>query len=241
MRSVHQELRVLSLVAARVQLLNANKPLTRENEFSEIINTEEGHTVMNSRYKTRIRASKLVCRFLCNILFYHLLIPRSQTDVEMTLRTGERVIGRARGSRGRATNIELNNSLSGPVDTIRVIGQEELTNAERAQYKLLVRILQGDIHLPGISPFIDVIWFTDEKKILNRGECSMGRRQLDDTPGLDHLNLSQYEVVVAMCSTAEDSALVVVHGESFFVSDVFITLMTFLSLSLHLRISRPPW
>lgn len=130
----------------------------------------------------------------------------------MTLRTGERVIARAGGSKGRATNIKFNTSLSGPVDTIRVIGREELTNAERAQYELLVRILQGDIRLPGTSPFIDVIWFTDEKKILNRGECSMSRYQLDGTPGLDHVNPSQYEVVVAMCSTTEDSGLVIVHG-----------------------------
>lgn len=55
-----QELRVLSLAGSRVQLLNLNKPLIRENDFSEIISTEEGHTVMNSRYNTRIRQSKQV-------------------------------------------------------------------------------------------------------------------------------------------------------------------------------------
>lgn len=228
-------------MAARVQLLNASKPLTRENEFSEIVSTAEGHIVMNSRYKSRIRASELVCHFHTqgrvpsHSDFWY------QTDVEMTLKTGERVVGRTDGSRGRATNLKFNKTFSEPVETIRVIGREELTNAERAQYRLLVRILQGDVRLPGISPFIDVLWFTDEQKTVVRADCSMNRRQLG-LAGLDSLNASQYEVVAAMCSSAEDDALVIVHGWSSVVMPALIAELRFSSLPFFaLCIPRPSW
>jgi hypothetical protein len=89
-----------------------------------------------------------------------------------------------------------------------VIGREERTNAEQAQYRFLFFSLTGPRHTP---PFVNIIWFPGNVPgIMGEGKidlsCSKASHVLKD------LNDSQKEIVQAMVSTASRDSLVIAHG-----------------------------
>lgn len=115
---------------------------------------------------------------------------------------GDEFIGSARGAKGKTTNIRFTGkTLSGALQSVRVIGRQELTNPEKARDQLILDILQGKTTLRN-SLFIRKLWFPSSRDRL----ASLAPYQELSFPGL---NASQVKVASAMISP---SALVVVHG-----------------------------
>ena len=90
-----------------------------------------------------------------------------------------------------------------------MIGREERTNAEQAQYRFLLHSLTVTRHPP---LFVDIIWFPNNTQGINRSE------QLADLPWVQSfqfsrsINNSQREVLRAMVSTDPQDSLVIAHG-----------------------------
>jgi hypothetical protein len=92
-----------------------------------------------------------------------------------------------------------------------VVGCEERTNAEQAQYRLLLHSLTVVRHAP---VFVNFIWFPESIQSLEYDEdidlsiltCN------ESSHDLENLNDSQREIVRAMASTALRDSLVIVHG-----------------------------
>jgi hypothetical protein len=99
-----------------------------------------------------------------------------------------------------------------------VIGREERTNAEQAQYRFLLHSLTAARHTP---PFVNTIWFTgNAQEIESDGEIDLSCGLSSQV--LKILNDSQQEVVRAMVSTAPRDLLVVAHGMRAFLQLSFI-------------------
>ena len=94
------------------------------------------------------------------------------------------------------------------VSHIRVIGREERTNAEQAQYRLLLRSLSVTRHTP---PFVNLIWFpgNTQDPMRSGGISSLCGRSPQI---LEALNDSQKGIVRAMVSTDPRDSLVIAHG-----------------------------
>ena len=96
----------------------------------------------------------------------------------------------------------------GDVSRNRVIGREQRTNSEQAQYRFSVSSLTSPFKVP---LFVNIIWFSknnqagdrDEKADLSRDHASRA---------LQPLNSSQKEVVAGMISTTPCDSLVIAHG-----------------------------
>lgn len=98
--------------------------------------------------------------------------------------------------------------LKGEVSRIRVIGREERTNAEQAQYRFLLHSLTSARHTP---PFVNIIWCPgNAQEIESDGEIDLSCGQSSQV--LKDLNDSQRDVVRAMVSTAPRDLLVIAHG-----------------------------
>jgi hypothetical protein len=98
--------------------------------------------------------------------------------------------------------------LSGDVSHIRVMGREERTNAEQAQYRLLSFSLTITRRPP---PFVDIVWFPGNTQVIERDEesiLSCGQ----SIQILENLNNSQRAIVRAMVSTTPQDSLVIAHG-----------------------------
>jgi hypothetical protein len=89
-----------------------------------------------------------------------------------------------------------------------VIGREERTNAEQAQYRFLLRSLTVARRTP---PFVDIVWFPRNTQVIGRDEESiLSRGQSNQI--LENLNDSQRAIVRAMVSTTPQDSLVIAHG-----------------------------
>lgn len=89
-----------------------------------------------------------------------------------------------------------------------MIGREERTNAEQAQYRFLLHSLTTARHTP---PFVNIIWFPgNAQEIESDGEIDLSCGRSSQV--LKNLNDSQREVVRAMVSTAPRDLLVIAHG-----------------------------
>jgi hypothetical protein len=109
---------------------------------------------------------------------------------------------------GRLSSAAPERRFSADVSRIRVIGREEPTNSEQAQYNFLVLSLTSPRKVP---LFVNIIWFP---KNTQAGGCD---EKVDLSCGhafrvLQPLNDSQREVVVAMISIAPCDSLVIAHG-----------------------------
>src|SRR5260221_4658988 len=98
--------------------------------------------------------------------------------------------------------------LRADVSHIRVIGREERTNAEQAQYRLLLSSLSATRHTP---PFVNLVWFP------RNAQGSMHAGGISPSCGrspqiLKKLNDSQKGIVRAMVSTDPQDSLVIAHG-----------------------------
>ena len=80
--------------------------------------------------------------------------------VVMTDIHGREYIGSAHAVKGKQTTIRMNDNRRdiGVLSTIRVLGREEPTNAEKAHDELLFLLLTGQKNLR-TSPFVRTIWF----------------------------------------------------------------------------------
>ena len=83
-----------------------------------------------------------------------------QTSVIMTDTFGRECTGRADGANGRVTDIKFDRgqSLLGGLAAVRVVGKEELTNAERARDEFLLLTLRGELQVTD-AKFIRFLWF----------------------------------------------------------------------------------
>jgi len=100
--------------------------------------------------------------------------------------------------------------LKANVSHIRVIGREEPTNAERAQYRLLIRSLSATQHTP---PFVSLIWFPGSAQgSMRDGEITSSWGRGRSSQILESLNDSQKRIVRAMVSTEPQDSLVIAHG-----------------------------
>jgi hypothetical protein len=115
---------------------------------------------------------------------------------------------RAKGRYSTAT-AERPFNLETGVSNIRVIGREERTNSERAQYRFLRHSLTTTRHPPR---FVDVIWFPRNMQGIKRDGEIADLSWIQSPQFLRNLNNSQREVLRAMVSTAPRDSLVIAHG-----------------------------
>jgi hypothetical protein len=113
-----------------------------------------------------------------------------------------------KGAKGRCSSAMTKRPLRADVSHIRVVGREERTNAERAQYRLLLRLLS----VPHPTPqFVNLIWFPGKTHGPGRsGEISSSCSRSPQI--LESLNDSQKGIVRAMVSTDPQDSLVIAHG-----------------------------
>ncbi|KAI0002119.1 P-loop containing nucleoside triphosphate hydrolase protein, partial [Russula compacta] len=176
-------------LASRATRLDLLKPRIRENDFSAIQTESDGMmTVHNARFKTRIRSS---------------------TQVQVQLKNGDIIDAKIKGSQGRRSSAVPGKSLKGDdISRIRVIGREERTPAEQAQYYFLLSSLTATRRIP---LFVDVIWFPGKtQEIVRDEEINLSNNYAYRI--LENLNNSQRGVVDAMLSTATRNSLVIAHG-----------------------------
>src|SRR5579863_10030578 len=113
-----------------------------------------------------------------------------------------------KGAKGRCSSATTERPLRGDISHIRVIGREERTNAEQAQYRLLLRSLTAARSPP---PFVNIIWFPrNTKGIKGNREPNLLWQQSSQI--LKDLNDSQKGIVCAMVSVTPQDSLVIAHG-----------------------------
>ena len=130
------------------------------------------------------------------------------------------------GANGRHSSAVAERAFREGISRIRVIGREERTNAEQAQYRFLLFSLTTARDVP---LFVNIVWFPDNTRAAECGEeidlsCDHASRILVK------LNHSQSKVVAAMVSWVPRDSLVIAHGilHSFF--DSYPTILTALRL-----------
>jgi hypothetical protein len=123
-------------------------------------------------------------------------------------------------SKGRFSTAKTNRhlNLKAGVSTIRVIGREERTNSEQAQYRFLLHSLTTTRHPP---QFVDIIWFPRNTQGINRDGEIADLPWAQSIQFLRNLNNSQGEVLRAMVSTAPRDSLVIAHGIPVFLQRSF--------------------
>lgn len=113
--------------------------------------------------------------------------------------------GSACHAEGRSTTVRtFHNIGSKSIKSVRVIGKEELTLAERARDDFVLSLLQG-VSDPHESEFIDMVWFPKQYMLPSK------RDKIVDAPRIGTMNDSQSNVVHAM-TNAESYPIVIVHG-----------------------------
>ena len=140
----------------------------------------------------------------------HTVLISFQKHLEFCLKNGDVVDGTIKGTKGRSSSAMTERPLRADVSHIRVIGREERTNAEQAQYRLLLRFLSDERDIP---LFVNLIWFPGNTQGSMRdgtinSSCGRGR-----SPQISaSLNDSQKRIVRAMVSTDPQDSLVIAHG-----------------------------
>ena len=131
-------------------------------------------------------------------------------------------MGHAVRAEGKQTEIKIaGGNFRGGVERIRVIGREELTNAEVARDEFILRLLRRETASLTKSPFISMLWFPSSS-VPRRYAGAWTGMSLSGMRGSAYmmLNTSQKEVVDAMWGDHEP--LVVAHGMlTLFVRSLF--------------------
>ncbi|KAI0090550.1 P-loop containing nucleoside triphosphate hydrolase protein [Irpex rosettiformis] len=168
------------------ELLENQKPIRIENEFTAIMSDSDGLLLENARFTTRVRRS-------------------NQTSVEFHTNDGRSIIGQAISAEGKTTKIQLTQGqYRSDIKRVVVHGREELTCSENAREEFVLLILQGDIKLTN-QLFINLVWFPSGNSA--RAERP---RQPPTTAAFMKLNESQKEVAAAMISPSHP--IVIAHG-----------------------------
>ena len=148
----------------------------------------------------------------------------AQTTVVFEMECGKQMVGQAVRAEGKETGVKITQGgFRGGVaaiKSVRVVGREEQTNAERARDAFVLRALQGAFTSLAESPFVKMLWFPDptprDRGAARRASVSprIDDDQEDEGEGFgdvfNGLNPSQKGVVRAMWST--EQPLVVAHG-----------------------------
>ncbi|PIL29510.1 hypothetical protein GSI_08318 [Ganoderma sinense ZZ0214-1] len=199
-------LQCLADLMTNVALLEAEKPTQAENEFEGVVLDGDGQLVIqNARYNTRVRRSK-------------------QTTVVLETTHGRTITGHAVHAEGKRTGVAVHGgNFRGDIQSIRTVGREEPTLAERARDEFILRLLRGEVRSLVQSAFVRALWFPEGPPGKGRRTGSYqnqreggddGDEDADDEYGWSMsfamLNAAQKEVVRAMWS--DDEPLVVVHG-----------------------------
>lgn len=99
--------------------------------------------------------------------------------------------------------------MTGSLQSVKVIGRQELTNSEKARDELILLLLQGQKTLRN-SPFIRSVWFPRWKQLKNRdGSADVSQAEARALTQQMGLNPSQQEVGLAMVS---GPPIVIAHG-----------------------------
>lgn len=210
---------------ANIDLLDQQKPSEMQNDFTDIEMGDDGLVLRNARFKTRVRASETVIILtqcgLCSLKHH------SQTSIVLDTENGHRLVGHAIHVKGKTTTIKLRRGqFRGGIQTVRVVGREEPTNAECARDGFVLRLLRGEATLT--NAFIQLLWFPD------RASSSLwGYPDPYNAPAFAHLDLNPSQMRVAGAMIAKIGALVIAHGKSL-QADVCIYLFSTLN-------SRPSW
>ncbi|KAF7357132.1 Nucleoside triphosphate hydrolase protein [Mycena sanguinolenta] len=172
---------ILQTDAIRVAAL---KPKEVPNDFIRAVPTAEGLKLESARYQSRVRRSNQAS----------LLV----TCVIMTNASGKEFTGRADGVKGRITDIKFHRAaLTGELAAVRVVGKEELTNAEKARDEFILFALRGELQVTD-SPFVRLLWF-----------CEPGNHKKEPVPStlrmtatrVSPLNESQKRTLAKMTSS----------------------------------------
>lgn len=127
----------------------------------------------------------------------------------MTNTAGQEYIGHARGAQGRTTTIGfLGARLTGELQSVRVVGRQDLTNTEKARDEFILLVLRGQRSLQE-SQFIKLLWFPPSGSRRRRKPITVDDTKLILIP-LQSLNESQSRVATAMIS---DRPIVIAHGK----------------------------
>ncbi|CCM06043.1 uncharacterized protein FIBRA_08289 [Fibroporia radiculosa] len=183
------ELRCLGRWVTNIQLLEMAKPDQMENEFDDIELVDGNIVLRNSRFKTRVRRSE-------------------QTSVVLDTEDGKTIYGQAIRAEGKSTTIKVTEGrFRRGIGSIRVVGREEPTNAERARDEFILRVLYGEASLSR-SLLIQMLWFPSA---LGPAQCNITQKSTPENISTEReLNASQARVVESMISLT--SPLVIVHG-----------------------------
>ncbi|KAH8115119.1 hypothetical protein DFH11DRAFT_147026 [Phellopilus nigrolimitatus] len=169
-----------------VEQTEAAKPRTLDNEFSSVERDPEGKFIIfNERFNNRVR-------------------PSDRTEIAMFDEAGIEYRGRATSANGKQTRVvPLENTDLRTFKGIRVLGKEELNQAERARDGFLLEVLQGKRALD--DPAYGLI-----PHLFFPGPNPTPTEKVTGARGLGRLNQSQADVVEAMVGS--EAPFVIVHG-----------------------------
>lgn len=122
---------------------------------------------------------------------------------------GVEFVGRAKHAHGKQTRITLQGHISGTIESVRIVGREELTQSERARDEFVLLVLREERN-PRESSFIEYLWFSPPA-IISKDQGISAMVPLVD-PYIRGLNDSQRGVVGSMLH--EDIPLIIAHGKS---------------------------
>ncbi|KAK7444835.1 hypothetical protein VKT23_015152 [Stygiomarasmius scandens] len=196
-RNVRKDIiRCLAEMSKQTDILAKALPHETTSEYDNFSRTKlGGYEINNSRYKSRVRPSK-------------------QSMVVLTDQRGCEYRGRAHQAQGKITRVKFGSGQqpTGIIQNIRVVGQDDPTNSERARNIVLLRVLQGDVNLVDYD-FIRYLWFptTEDTRVLSHRDYYEEDYYYEATVGfyVSSLNASQKEVVKGMVSS---QPMVIVHG-----------------------------
>ncbi|KAJ4468669.1 P-loop containing nucleoside triphosphate hydrolase protein [Lentinula edodes] len=186
----------LGILLQQTDVLARAVPRVTHSEHESYGFSKDGKMkLQNSRYKTRVRVSK-------------------QSYVEVVSRTGKVYQGEAVRAKGKTTEISFRQGISeaSNISSVRIVGLEEPTPAEKARDTLLLRVLKDEDKLLD-ADFVRYLWFRtreDEQILLYPSPDFAGSTHSNALkPYVRHLNDSQARVVTAMTS---NDPIVIVHG-----------------------------
>ncbi|KAJ3865591.1 P-loop containing nucleoside triphosphate hydrolase protein [Lentinula novae-zelandiae] len=186
----------LGILLQQTDVLARAVPRVTHSEHESYGFSKDGKMkLQNSRYKTRVRVSK-------------------QSYVEVVSRTGKVYQGEAVRAKGKTTEIAFRQGISeaSNISSVRIVGLEEPTPAEKARETLLLRVLKDEDKLLD-ADFVRYLWFRtreDEQILLYLSpDFASSTHSNALKPYVRHLNDSQARVVTAMTS---NDPIVIVHG-----------------------------
>ena len=148
-------------------------------------------------------AFDLAARFVLQTCFLNVRLLTAgiaQTVIEIN---GD-VKARATASSGKRTELYMyKGNLKGSVESVKVVGREELTNAELGRDEHLLLMLQGEVEMDK-SLFVRIVWFPKGvKSTSKKSKRAAAEAPPESAPSFDALNESQRTAAIAMVGNTE--------------------------------------